>query len=111
MDMINELQKKQERLLALAKELERAKLYENSRYHVFEDDIVNADNNWTREFNCPVCYSKVKGELVDFRDYRYYLVEIKSGRVLCYGRKNRIKSYISLHGIVSTDIFSEVDFI
>jgi len=109
--MINELKKKQERLLALAKELERAKLYENSRYHVFEDDIVNAENNWIKESKCHVCDSNVKGELVQFRDYRYYLVEIESGKVLCYGRKNGINSYISLHGISSTDIFSEVDFI
>jgi hypothetical protein len=101
-DKMEELKKKQERLVELIKEYQLSKAVEEGRivYELIEDEVINREENWIGGYiKCPTCHQDARGEIYPIRDYRYILIDIKAKIVVAFGKPSIIKSYLRLRGI------------
>lgn len=105
---IEQIQAKQERLLELLDLYRKAVENEGKLYHLFEDDVVNNEDNWTDAYKCE-CGSKAKRWLYQIPDYKYYLVNRITKEVVCYGSKQRLKSYMRIRCISEVDVMLDVN--
>ena len=101
------LLEKQNKLAQLLAEYQKVKELETKKYHIFPDKIVNDPQNFTYTIKCSKCQTSKQIEIYHFREYRYYLVEIKTKKVVCYGDKKRLKQFISFKDLPFDDIYFE----
>ena len=104
---IEQIQAKRERLLELLDEYRKAVENEGRLYHLFEDEIVNHKDNWTDSYKCE-CGNRAKRWLYQIPDHKYYLVNRITKDVVCYGSKQRLKSYMRVRCINEVDVMNDV---
>jgi hypothetical protein len=106
-EKIEQLQEKQERLIELVKQYEKAKANEHKKYHLFEDKEVNRKENHTDTYMCDCGRKSVRWFIEP--DYQYYLVNRESNEIVCYGHKQRVKAYLRIRNISLDDVWNDVD--
>lgn len=104
---IEQIQAKQERLVELLDLYRKAVENEGKLYHLFEDEIVNNKDNWTDTFLCE-CGKRGQRYLYHIPDHKYYLVNRETKEVICYGSKQRLKSYMRLRNITDSNVMNDV---
>jgi hypothetical protein len=103
---IDLIKKKQEKVVILLELYEKSLENEGRLYHLFEDKVINS--NFTDTYKCYACESKVKRRLEHFLDYKYFLVNRETKEIVCYGNKQRLKSYMLIRKIINTDVMNDV---
>jgi len=106
-DKIEQIKQKQERLAELLELYNKVVENEGRQYHLFEDEIVNNKDNWTDTYLCE-CGKMAKRWLYHIPDLKYYLVDRKTKEVVCYGGKQRLKSYMRTRQISITNVINDV---
>jgi len=106
-DKIEQIKAKQERLAELLDEYRKSVESEGKLYHIFEDEEVNRKDNWTDTYLCE-CGKTAKRWLYDIPDYKYYLANLITKDILCYGGKQRLKSYMRINDIKDADVLIDV---
>ena len=104
---IEQIKQKQDKLADLLDLYRKAVENEGRLYHLFEDEIVNNKDNWTDTFKCE-CGRTGQRWLYHIPDHKYYLVNRETKKVVCYGSKQRLKSYMRLRNIMDVDIMNDV---
>ena len=104
---IEQIKAKQERLVELLDLYRNVVENEGKLYHLFEDEIVNNKDNWTDTFLCE-CGKRGQRYLYHIPDHKYYLVNRETEQVVCYGSKSRLKSYLRLRNIISSNVMNDV---
>jgi hypothetical protein len=105
---VEQIKKKQERLTELLDLYIKVVENEGIQYHLFEDEIVNSQDNWTDTFKCE-CGKMGKRWLYHIPDLKYYLVDRETKEVVCYGGKQRLKSYMRIRQITISDVMNDVN--
>ena len=105
--IIEQIKEKQERLAELLDEYKRAVESEGKVYHLFEDEEVNRKENWTDTFLCE-CGKRGSRYLYHIPDLKYYLVNRITKDVVCYGSKQRLKSFMRIRNIKIVDVLNDV---
>lgn len=105
---VEQIKKKQERLTELLDLYIKVVENEGRQYHLFEDEIVNSQDNWTDTFKCE-CGKMGKRWLYHIPDLKYYLVDRETKEVVCYGGKQRLKSYMRIRQITISDVMNDVN--
>jgi len=106
-DKIEQIKQKQDKLAELLDLYKKAVENEGRLYHLFEDEIVNHKDNWTDTFKCE-CGNRAKRWLYNIPDHKYYLVNRETKEVVCYGSKQRLKSYMRVRCINEVEVMNDV---
>lgn len=85
---IEQIKKKQDKMAELLDLYRKAVENESRLYHLFEDAEVN---QW-----------------LYYPDHKYYLLNRETKEVVCYGSKQRLKSYMRIRQISDVDIMNDV---
>jgi hypothetical protein len=87
-DKIEQIKQKQDKLAELLDLYRKVVENEGRLYHLFEDAEVN---QW-----------------LHYADYKYYFVNRETKEVVCYGGKQRLKSYMRTRQISITNVMNDV---
>ena len=87
-DKIEKIKQKQDKLAELLDLYRKAVENKGRLYHLFEDREVN---QWLYH-----------------SDYNYYLVNRETKELVCYGSKQRLKSYMRVRCINEVDVMNDV---
>ena len=89
------IKKKQERLAELLDEYRKSKENEHKQYHLFEDLQTNDKIDWLSDLNKA--------------DLNFYLVDRITQKVICYGVRSRLKSWMRLRNITKEKVLVDTN--
>lgn len=106
---IARLEEKQKQLIELLKEYKKVVENENKLFHLFPDEEVNRIENWSDSYKCEYGKGRVNRLLYQVPEHRYYLVDRNTKKVVCYGSKQRLKSFMRIRKIEMEQVLIDAD--
>ena len=105
---IAEIKTKQERLAELLDMYSKALESEGKQYHLKEDEENNRIENWGDTVKCECGKGRINRLIYNIPDYKYLLVNTNTKQVVCYGSKQRLKSFMRIRKIEMVDVIIDV---
>lgn len=108
---IKAIQNKHDKIIQLLNEYELVKESEKKSYHLLPDKEVNNVDNWSDSYKCECGKGRVNRLLYNIPDYKYILVSLDNHEVVCYGSKQRLKSFLNIRNIKKEHILFDSEVV